>query len=165
MAATTFKLKRTGKVLRRVEGAPSIQHRDWKPLEIKSTDRDALLLSAAEYVYICKPLVHLGAVGLFGYDDWRSWATALAMDCASIRLYYNNRQLLSKEQKLELSKRCLMMCMYVMRSPFYDRVSRGKIEGTLGVLSRNIPFARHICKPLAKYIPVWQDTYFYMWSS
>lgn len=162
---TTFKLKRSGKVMRRVEGAPTVHHRDWKPLEVKATDRDALLLSAAEYVYICKPLVHLTTVGLFGYNDWRSWATAFAMDVASIRLYYNNRQLLSKEQKLELSKRCLMMFMYLMRSPFYDRVSRGKIDGTLGVLSRNIPFARHICKPLAKYIPVWQETYFYMWSS
>lgn len=161
----TFKLKRSGKVMRRVEGAPGIAHRDWKPLEIRATDRDALLLSAAEYVYICKPLVHLGTVGLFGYNDWRSWGTALVMDFASIRLYYNNRQLLTREQKLELSKRCLMMFMYLMRSPFYDRVSQGKIESVLGVLSRNIPFARHVCKPLAKYIPVWQETYFYMWSS
>lgn len=161
----TFKLKRSGKVMRRVEGAPGIAHRDWKPLEIRATDRDALLLSAAEYVYICKPLVHLGTVGLFGYNDWRSWGTALVMDFASIRLYYNNRQLLTREQKLELSKRCLMMFMYLMRSPFYDRVSQGKIESVLGVLSRNIPLARHVCKPLAKYIPVWQETYFYMWSS
>lgn len=130
-----------------------------------STDRDALLLSAAEYVYICKPLVHLGTVGLFGYDDWRSWATALFMDCASIRLYYNNRQLLNKEQKLELSKRCLLMFMYLMRSPFYDRVSKRRIERTLGAFARHIPLARFICQPLAKYIPVWQATYFYMWSS
>lgn len=161
----TFKLRRSGKVMRRVEGAPTVQNRDWKPLEVRATDRDALLLSAAEYLFICKPLVHLGSVGLFGYNDWRSWGAALAMDAASIRLYYNNRQLLSKEQKLELSKRCLMMFMYLMRSPFYDRVARGKVDGALGLLSRNIPFARYICQPLAKYIPVWQETYFYMWST
>lgn len=166
--SNVVKLRKSGKLLRRINGAPPLHLRNWKPLEDMlehGQQKPRILLDTAELIYILKPIVHLGSIGTFGYADWRSWSVALLMDMASLRVYYTNRQHLTKDQKLELSKRCLMMFMYLMRSPFYDKISGKRIDGVLATIARRIPFARYICQPLAQYIPVWQSNYFYMWST
>lgn len=82
----TFTLKRSGKVIRKVEGSPPITLRTWKtlpeesnfdaPQNAYSMDR----ISFAELLYISKPLLHLGSMGLFGTNSWKSYCCALFMD-------------------------------------------------------------------------------------
>lgn len=166
---TTCRLKKTGKMMRKIEGSPPLHSRNWKPLDSSSPAGHSLsslpTFNSAELIYIFKPLVHLSGIGVFGYNDWKSWSMALIMDLISIRVYYGDRSNLTKDQKLELSKRCLAIFMYLMRSPMYDKFTAHKIDSLLGGLSRFIPMARFICKPVSLYIPVWQKTYFYMWST
>lgn len=179
----TFTLKRSGRVVRKVEGAPPVYLRNWKPATAAAagssssagnpssdfgdnniaTDED--INKIAELLYICKPLIHLGGVATFGYHSWKSWLLALATDLFSLRMYYTNRGGLSKQQKVEVSRRCVGLLLYLMRSPFYNKFSDDKITSLLDALSRNIPLARTICNPLLEYIPQWQSTYFYMWST
>lgn len=167
----TFTLKRSGKVMRKVEGAPPVYLRTWKPLEndpelvpvVASAELQKLKL--AEILYIVKPLAHLGGVAAFGFNNWKSYSVALLIDLMSLRLYRQNRQHLTKQQRLELSRRTVSLLLYLMRSPFYDKYSKDKINALLRAVSCAIPFSKLICNPIMDYIPQWQRTYFYMWST
>lgn len=166
----TFQLKRSGRCVRKVEGAPPLQYRDFKlKQEIDAYNKQQTsvpnALLQAEYLYVAKPLLHLASIGIFGEKRWKQYVVALSLDLVSIRLYYKNRHLMSKQQKLEMSRRCINLLLYLMRSPFYERYTQGRLEGFLGALTRNIPFLGLIANPLLEYIPHWQDTYFYLWST
>lgn len=167
----TFTLKRSGKVVRKVEGAPPVYLRNWKSPVADVTQNEPTLIAdeywirVAEILYISKPIVHLGSIALFGHKNWRSWGTSLAMDLSSLRLYYTYRSSMTKQQRIEVSRRCVSLLLYLMRSPFYDQFTGNKIESLLNTISRMIPFAKTVCNPLNTYIPQWQSTYFYMWST
>lgn len=173
----TFKLKRSGRIIRKVEGAPPVYLRNWKAptaanertianeLGPSSSSSDDYWIRVAEILYISKPLVHLASMALFGRDSWKSWSTALGMDISSLRLYYTYRESMTKEQRVEVSRRCVSMLLYLMRSPFYDRYTSNKIQALLNAIASTIPFAKSVCNPLNSYIPQWQGTYFYMWST
>lgn len=84
--SVTFTLKRSGRVVRKVEGAPPIYLRSWKPLNcdpditpmLNHPNQKQLMLS--EVLYIMKPLVHLSSVGAFGFNSWKSYSIALLVD-------------------------------------------------------------------------------------
>lgn len=161
-----FKLKRSGRVIRKVEGAPPLHYRNWQSSsESAKTSTKNPVIKYAEYVYIVKPLVHLAAVRTFGYKSWKSYTIALLMDLYTVKTYYQHQHLMTKEQRVELSKRCVNLLLYLVRSPMYEQKSAGKIDSLLNFLANHIPFARTICNPISQYIPQWQSTYFYMWST
>jgi len=169
-SAFTFTLKRSGKVIRKVEGAPPIHLRSWKPLSeealhIQSIPKNGKIFTLAESLYIFKPLLHLSCSSIVGLNTWKSYSLSLLLDIASLRIYYNKRDRLTKEQKMELSKRCVSLLLYLMRSPFYEKCSRDRINRSIMYIANNIPLTKVICKPVLDYIPHWQSTYFYMWST
>lgn len=85
-SSLTFTLKRSGKVVRKIEGSPPVYLRSWKPLpedaEIiaPQTTNTLQRISFAEMLYIAKPLVHLASMGAFGTNSWKSYCCALFMD-------------------------------------------------------------------------------------
>jgi peroxin-16 len=85
----------------------------------------------------------------------------------SLQLYKQKRKErgLSRRQRLELSRRTITLLLYLLRSPFYEQHSRDRLQALLHGLSASVPLARIICDPIAQYVPQWQDTYFYMWST
>ncbi|KAH8307249.1 hypothetical protein KR044_008432 [Drosophila immigrans] len=164
----TFQLKRSGRIIRKVEGAPPIQYRDFK-LHVDNADAAKSQipreLLKAEYLYIAKPLVHLAAMGLFGQRSWKQYAIALSFDLYSVHVYRQHRHLMSKQQKLELSRRCVNLMYFLVRSPFYENYSKSRIERVLGFVADHVPIAKVVASPLKDYIPQWQNTYFYLWST
>lgn len=84
MPSYAFTLKKSGKVMRRVEGAPPLHLRNWKnALPAASTENDAnkgMLMPLAEALYIAKPMAHLVAMGLFGSKSWKSYGIAFLLD-------------------------------------------------------------------------------------
>ena len=164
----TLKLKRSGKVIRKVAQAPPIYSRSFKAPELLENDRFGVYnhqaIKSAEIVYILKPMIHLGAVGAFGYKSWKAYLLSFFLDVFSIRQYYNNRQYLTSDQKKELSRRCVNMLLYILRSPFYDKYSGNKIDSFMRAISNTIPFAKLIVEPYRTLIPHYQESYFYMWS-
>lgn len=83
-ASITLKLKRSGKVIRKIAQAPPIYSRSFKAPELNSSDRFGVYnhraIKSAELVYILKPMIHLGAIGAFGYKSWKSYVLALFLD-------------------------------------------------------------------------------------
>lgn len=164
----TFQLKRSGRLIRKVEGAPPIQYRDFK-LHVDSADAAKTQipreLLQAEYLYIAKPLIHLATIGMFGQRSWKQYMIALSIDLYSVHVYRQHRHLMSKQQKMELSRRCVNLLYYLARSPFYDNYSRTRIERILGFVAQSVPIAKLLAGPLKEYVPQWQSTYFYLWST
>ncbi|XP_055585187.1 peroxisomal membrane protein PEX16 [Uranotaenia lowii] len=131
----TVLLKRSGRALRKVDGAPPAIARDWQPLKhepvLYPSQYAGKFIKTAELLYIVKPLVHLACMKRYGSMSWKSYLVPMAIDVASLRIYYKHREDLSKDQKQELSRRCVGMLLYLMRSPFYDRHSKEKIARLL----------------------------------
>ncbi|XP_053681381.1 peroxisomal membrane protein PEX16 [Anopheles nili] len=163
-------LKRSGRVMRKVNFSPPLTSRTWKPPTIGNRTNQPVayggkFLGPAEMLYIVKPIVHLASMRRFGIKSWTSYIVALALDSASLQMYYKKREVLSKEQRVELSRRCVAMLLYLLRSPFYDRYTKNKIASVLNGIGNNVPLTGTVTRFILSYIPHWQETYFYMWST
>ncbi|XP_044747863.1 peroxisomal membrane protein PEX16 [Coccinella septempunctata] len=177
--SVSFKLKRSGRLIRKVEASPPVNLRSWKPLpkeinydsENLENVEQALLdrMLAAETIYLVKPVAHLGSMIYFGEKSWTPYILALMFDLCSLQLYHScdktKSNTLSVRQKVILSKRTTYLMLYLIRSPFFNKYSRDKINKLLNGLGSNVPFASLICNQLIKYLPFYQSNYFYMWSS
>lgn len=164
-----FTLKRSGRVVRRVDGSPPVAFRDWQPVRFKddsfkcSTEVKDILY--AECLHVLKPLIHLAAMRVFGTKAWKQWLVALSIDVTSMRLYGRHMKDMSSDQRLEVSRRKLGLVLYLLRSPMYNGYSKNAIENVLRSMSQNIPMMSFVCGPIIQYLNHWQDIYFYMWSS
>ncbi|XP_034933815.1 transmembrane protease serine 9-like [Chelonus insularis] len=171
-----FVLKRSGKIIRSVNcNSGSIQSRIWTPL--LPLDEELIFepespavrqrIIFAETLYILKPLIHLTTSLVRGNKDWLPWVTALSLDLINIHMITKESKhiQLSATEKEEMIRRRISLFLYILRSPFYDRCSKTKIYSLLNTATQTIPLARYITEPIAKYLPHWQQTYFYMWSS
>ncbi|CAH0716297.1 unnamed protein product, partial [Brenthis ino] len=163
-----FTLQRSGRVIRRIDGAPPVALRDWQPLKIKeniSPTVEGKDIFKAELLHILKPLIHLAAMRIFGSKSWKQWLLALGIDIASFKLYNRHMDNFSYEQRLEISRRKLGLVLYLLRSPMYNGYSKNIIESVLTSTSNKIPMLSFICSPIIQYLSHWQDIYFYMWAS
>lgn len=176
MDAISFTLKRSGKVIRKISSSPPMRLRTWKPPEKVTCENDQIIEKAlagrqlvAETMYILKPIAHLIGVGISGSYTWKSWMISLAMDLTSLHIYRTchktKKDSLTNKQKLQISRRCVVLLLYLLRSPFYERHSKDVLNAFLLSMSKNIPLASFICIPVVKYLPFWQSNYFYMWST
>ncbi|XP_053988942.1 peroxisomal membrane protein PEX16 [Hylaeus volcanicus] len=169
-----FMLKRSGTIVRSIRGTNSLQARTWERLPSVPSESDNLNASTvsekkfiiAESLYIMKPLFHLGCVSVTGEKQWAPWLLSFAIDLLSLNVFNDktNRESFSKEEEEELNKRKLALLLYILRSPFYDKCTRDRINAALTALSTTVPFAKFIAEPMKKYLPHWQSTYFYIWS-
>lgn len=101
-------------------------------------------------------------MGKWGSSSWLPWLLALGMDVTSLKLLESGPALNAEDGK-ELHRRQLMLLMYLLRSPFYDRFSRNVLTVTLAKLSR-FPLIGVLPQHLLQYLPYWQQLYSYTWE-
>uniref|UniRef100_A0A1B6LMU6 Peroxisomal membrane protein PEX16 n=1 Tax=Graphocephala atropunctata TaxID=36148 RepID=A0A1B6LMU6_9HEMI len=166
-----FALK-SGRVIRTVDAATPLMYRTWKPPVLNNHEgkEDAVLSPTqflGEVIYITKPLAHLAALYRCGPQNWKPWILAFAMDILSLQLVKGNAagSNMSRRQSLELSRRQVSLLLYLLRSPFYERQTRDRLQRLVTSCCDSVPFISYVLKPLAEYIPHWQHIYFYMWSA
>ncbi|XP_074660732.1 peroxisomal membrane protein PEX16-like isoform X2 [Tubulanus polymorphus] len=172
---TAFTLKHSGRVVRTLESAPPIGYRTWKlpndpernsletehKLELESpltTDR-----VVAESLHITRPLIHLLSMYAYGRHSWKPWLLSAGIDLTSL-LMTEKRDKLLKHEKVEVRRRSFMFLYYLLRSPFYDQVSKARINILLRLLSDNVPLVGLMLRPFLEYLPQWQRMYFYVWA-
>ncbi|XP_078042370.1 peroxisomal biogenesis factor 16 [Augochlora pura] len=166
-----FTLKRSGTFVRSVRGTNSMHTRTWEPPStydnLNSSPKLERNIAFAESLYIMKPLFHLGCISITGEKQWPPWLLSLAIDLLSLQIFNKaiTAAVFNQEDERELHRRILAVLLYVLRSPFYDKCSKLRIYAFLTALSKNVPFARFIVEPIKRYLPHWQSTYFYVWSS
>ncbi|XP_023231693.1 peroxisomal membrane protein PEX16-like isoform X1 [Centruroides sculpturatus] len=172
---TAFTLQRSKRVIRSLDSTPPLSMRDWKPPENSNAKSKALNNQQyvpsqltrnqliGEVLHIVRPLAHLLAIASFGQKSWLPWLTAFGMDTTSLKLFGNWKQMNFRE-RVELNRRTLMLLLYILRSPAYERFSKKRIVYVLRGIAENIPLAGIIIRPLLEYLPEWQKIYFYTWT-
>lgn len=96
LKSISFSLKRSGKVIRKIDASPSVSSRSWKALDVsqnksEESDNQALIDRKlfAEVIYISKPLAHLSVSACFGYNTWKPWMISLLLDALRlVTLFY-----------------------------------------------------------------------------
>ncbi|CAB1338903.1 unnamed protein product [Coregonus sp. 'balchen'] len=131
---TSFVGQRSGRVMRPLGSAPSLQARLWgAPSREKRCGVEEDLFSSptalgvqetiAESMYIGRPLVHLLCLGMCGRGSWKPWLISGAME-----------------------------------------MTRTKILFLLRFLADYVPGVGLVARPLMDYLPIWQKIYFYNWG-
>lgn len=172
---TMFVLQRSKRVIRSLDSTPPVSVRTWK-LPENNTTKPKLLNNQqytpsqltrnqliGEVLHIVRPLAHLFAIASFGQKSWLPWLTAFGMDTASLKLFGSWKQMHFRE-RVELNRRTLMLFLYILRSPAYEKFSKKRILYVLRCMAENIPLAGIIIRPLIEYLPEWQKVYFYTWT-
>ncbi|XP_065912076.1 peroxisomal membrane protein PEX16-like isoform X2 [Dysidea avara] len=118
----------------------------------------------SECLHCCRPLIHLFSMFVFGQKSWKPWLISMVIDIINLQSFQRVTKLTSSE-KSEVLRRRLLLLLYLLRSPFYDNVTKEKLLGVLKSVLSRIPFINMLSDLLLGYIPVWQDTYFYCWMS
>ncbi|XP_054154210.1 peroxisomal membrane protein PEX16-like [Oppia nitens] len=177
--SATFKLKRTGRVLRTIESAPPRTQRTWlSPQDnfnikriLEKQKRTALpsdltdLQIIGEILHILKPVLHLTSLAGFGPKSWTPYLLSLGLDVTSLRLLSNPpNKMWNLNERIELTQRSFSLLLYLMRSPFYDNHTKERILIVLRFMVNHIPIFGRLIRPIIEYLPEWQKTYFYVWS-
>jgi len=177
--SSTFKLKRTGRVLRTIEKAPPRPQRTWLSPEdnfnikrlLEKQKRTALPSELSEtqrmgeVLHIVRPVAHLTALAAFGVESWAPYLLAAGLDVASLRLLSDPpNKLWNFNERIELSQRTFSLLLYLLRSPFYDNYTKEKILTIMSFMANHIPLFGRLIRPLIEYLPEWQKTYFYVWN-
>ncbi|XP_073706629.1 peroxisomal biogenesis factor 16 [Garra rufa] len=171
---TSFVGQRSGRVVRPLGSAPSLQSRLWAlPLKNKSRNREEEMHSSptplglqetiAESLYIARPLVHLASLGICGKRSWKPWIISGLLEITSFSLL-RDMKTLNRRERAEMRRRAFLLCYYLLRSPFYDRYSETKILFLLRFLADYVPGVGLVARPLMEYLPIWQKIYFYNWG-
>ncbi|XP_020279388.1 peroxisomal membrane protein PEX16 [Pseudomyrmex gracilis] len=169
-----FVLKRSGIVVRSVKHSAPPQVRTWKALspDINKNEKSAKNqnfdrnLMLAENLYVIKPLLHLGSMYMTDEKHWYPWTLSFIVDVVSLNIFARCalQTIFSKEDEEELVRRRLSLLLYILRSPFYDKYSRTKINALLDTISASVPLGKALTNAVKKSLPYMQNTYFYMWS-
>ncbi|XP_071831337.1 peroxisomal membrane protein PEX16-like [Apostichopus japonicus] len=169
-ANATFTGQRSGRVIRTLDAAPDINHRSWRlpdsnpvprtPEHLERTELTGLPL-LGEILHISRPVVHLTCLLQWGEKSWKPWLAALTVDLANLILLSKSDQINIVEEK-EISRRRLLLLLYLLRSPCFDNYSKAKVLAFLGTTGR-IWGLQTLSKSLSEYLPKWQKIYFYNW--
>jgi len=168
-AQHSFKLPGSGRVIRSLAGSPaSLAARDWSPPPPPEQGCGAGLDSrgrAGELLYTLQPLAHLAAMGVCGPASWTPFLLSLAVDCSSQALHWPASQAsLDREEQQELARRRMALLAYLLRSPLYDKKSKAVIVWLLRFSQERIPLAGRLAGALLRYLPHYQQAYFYVWG-
>lgn len=177
---STVTLKRSGRVMRTIDNAPSRGKRTWLPPNIDPrikqlmeknrkdapptplTDHQVL----AEVLHILRPVAHLTTVGILGPTAWTPFVLSLGMDLTSLKLLHEpHDKIWNLKERVELGQRSFALLLYLLRSPFYDRYTKERILQVLSSMANTIPLIGRLIQPMVTYLPEWQKTYFYVWGS
>ena len=177
---TVVTLKRSGRVMRTLDQAPARDKRTWllptgdprfKQL-LDRTRRDAPPSSLtqhqtlAEVLHILRPVAHLACLGAFGSAAWTPFLVSLSMDLTSLKLLHEpHDKAWNMNESIELGQRSFSLLLYILRSPLYDQYTKQKILRMLSMLANRIPLFGRLITPMLSYLPEWQKTYFYVWTS
>ncbi|XP_032082566.1 peroxisomal biogenesis factor 16 [Thamnophis elegans] len=168
--------KRSNRVVRSLESTPTLHSRHWGEPQQREEKQNQRAMESnqpstplgsqetlAESIFVTRPLLHLLSLAVWGQKSWKPWLLSGILDIASLSLLSDKKDL-NKRERMELKRRTILLLYYLLRSPFYDRYSEGRILFLLRLLADYVPGVGLVTRPLMDYLPAWQKIYFYNWG-
>ncbi|KAJ1892295.1 hypothetical protein LPJ66_006430 [Kickxella alabastrina] len=122
---------------------------------------------AGELLFILRPLLYVLAMRRLGARSWRPWAGSLAAELVSRWLVARDLGASAGERSVEhdeVSRRKRLLLYYLLRSPFFDRFTRGRLERVASWCSSK-PLLSLVGSLIQDYQPLWRQYYFYTAAS
>ncbi|KYO21781.1 peroxisomal biogenesis factor 16 isoform A [Alligator mississippiensis] len=143
--------RRCNRVVRSLKSTPSLQSRYWGSLQQREEKQNrkteemnqaptplGFQETIAESIYVTRPLLHLLSLGVWGQRSWKPWLLSGILDITSLSLLSDIKNL-NKRERTELRRRTILLLYYLLRSPFYDQYSEGRILFLLRLLADYVP--------------------------
>ena len=118
----------------------------------RSVEAARALTKTAEIVHALRPAVYAVFLYRHGRASWRPFVASLSLDLASLAIHARARAILecggtvasrryldkpyTERERDELSRRKLVLAMYLLRSPLFELGARPALETVAGALTR-----------------------------
>ncbi len=118
----------------------------------RSVEAARALTKTAEIVHALRPAVYAVFLYRHGRASWRPFVASLSLDLASLAIHARARAILegggtvasrryldkpyTERERDELSRRKLVLAMYLLRSPLFELGARPTLETVAGALTR-----------------------------
>ncbi|KAJ1953804.1 hypothetical protein IWQ62_005907 [Dispira parvispora] len=159
---------REGQPLAQYISARSSQPEQYlKPSEVVlPLSRSALL---GEYLFALRPVLYVLAIRKWGHKAWLPWLLSLAIEslsrllqttaCADVTRQGHSGSR-SQLERAELGRRLWLFLNYLLRSPFYDRFTKPRLDRFIKSAQQK-PIISLFAGLLSDYQPLWESVYFY----
>ncbi|KAJ7403134.1 Peroxisomal membrane protein PEX16 [Pitangus sulphuratus] len=87
---------------------------------------------------VVRSLQSILSLGVWGQRSWKPWLLSAVLDISSLSLLSDLKDL-NRRERAELRRRTVLLLYYLLRSPFYDRYSEGRILLLLRLLADYVP--------------------------
>ncbi|KAJ1981043.1 hypothetical protein H4R33_005329 [Dimargaris cristalligena] len=120
-----------------------------------------------EYLFALRPILYVFAIRKWGRRAWLPWVISLAIESLSRLLSVSSSRkrstgvsLGSSLELTELSRRLWLFLYYFLRSPFYERFTKPRLDRIIK-RTQNKPLISLFTGILSDYQPLWESFYFY----
>ncbi|KAI9597240.1 peroxisome membrane protein [Syncephalis fuscata] len=131
------------------------------PLQLVRPRRGLHLLG--EWLFILRPVIYVMAIRRYGLGAWRPWLASFFIELLAYKAATQQRKGESMATTLEqdeFSRRKRLFLLYMLRSPFYYRYTKSRVDGVRNWLSSK-PLLSLIGSIIGNYQPLWESLYFY----
>ncbi|RKP27483.1 peroxisome membrane protein [Syncephalis pseudoplumigaleata] len=117
-----------------------------------------------EWLFILRPIIYVMAIRRYGLGAWRPWLASLAVELAAYQMAVGRGGkaggMPSALEQDEFSRRKRLFLLYLLRSPFYYRFTKSRVDGVRNWLSSK-PLLSLVGSIIGSYQPLWESLYFY----
>eukprot|EP00835_Amoeboradix_gromovi_P003898 NODE_276_length_12087_cov_0.626376.p9 type:complete len:113 gc:universal NODE_276_length_12087_cov_0.626376:4716-4378(-) len=96
----------------------------------------------------------------YGKNSWAPWIASLFVD---LGCYYRNTKLpdASTLVKNEKNRRFFLLMLYLVRSPFYQKYTKGYVD-TIQSSWKGKPLVGMVATLIDDYQPLWENVFYYV---
>jgi len=121
-----------------------------------------------EFLNISRPLIYIVISSTASKNSFFPWFASLITDASALALLnrepHNKEKTYKKLEALEIRRRYVLLMLYLLRSPVYNKYTEPCSLQVTQYLSENVPFVKYLLEPLSRYLIAWKHVYFYSWS-
>ncbi|CAJ0861736.1 1201_t:CDS:10, partial [Entrophospora sp. SA101] len=121
----------------------------------------------SELLYIIRPLIYVLTLRKYGNKSWKPWLLSIIIEVYTrILTNYFHKKIsdgshrLTSVEKDEEKRRIKQLFLYILRGPFYEKITRPKIDKICQSVG-NKPILSLFGGILRDYQPIWENVYFY----
>jgi len=119
----------------------------------------------AELAHIIRPLIYLLSMFMFGKKSWKAFVISFVVEFYSFTRYLSVIPKANELERDELLRRFTLFLFYMIRSPFFEKITENRVAFALKSGFKSLPFMGSISELIGEYIGAYRDHYSYISAS